>query len=366
MNEKERFFRYLMFEKTDRAPNMEMGVWPETFERWWDEGLPRRVDDLFKLSEYHGLDRSFNCDWIDINNGIHPDPEYRIVEEHDDWEIHENNIGMKFKRTKTNPTIPQYLSFPVSGMSDYERLESLLDPNESGRYPAYYEEDVAARASREEVRGISFVGLFGFARELMGLTGYCEAIYEQPELVDRILDDRVEMAKILYRRALSAHSIDYVQMWEDMAYKSGPFLSPVFMQDKMVERYRVICDVFRGGGVRLIMMDCDGDVEKVIPIVKKGGMEGIYPCEIAAGSDPVKLRKMFPGFALMGGIDKRALAGNGREGAKSELRRIQPVVKDGGYIPFIDHFIPPDISYDTFVYYTKLKSDLMANPGMTI
>jgi len=49
---------------------MELGVWPETIERWHSEGLAWWVDDLFQLSDHFGMDKSFNCDWMHINNCV--------------------------------------------------------------------------------------------------------------------------------------------------------------------------------------------------------------------------------------------------------------------------------------------------------
>ena len=366
MNERERFINCMKFGKIDRVPNMELGVWPETLARWRHEGMPWWVGNLFQLSDYFRMDKSFNCDWMHINDRLFPDQEFHVVESGPEWEIVESNIGMKYKRGFSNASIPQYFRFPVETMADYRKIEGLLDPGDPGRYSGDFGEDLAHRTMRGEVRGINFCGLFGFGREIMGLENFCMAIYDEPELVGAILDGRVKMAGDLYKRVLAEQGIDFVQMWEDMAYKSGPLVSPGFMEKEMVDRYIEIIDVFRKGGVRLVMMDCDGNVEKMVPIIKKAGMDGIYPCEIAAGSDPVRLRKMFPGVGLAGGVDKRALASGGPEGAKSELRRLQPLIKDGGFIPYIDHFIPPDISYDTFCFYCALKADLLANPDMKI
>ena len=359
MNQRERYIKCLKFETTDRIPNMEMGLWPETITRWHHEGLPLWVENMFQLSDYCKLDKSFNNDWLPINNDIHPGQPFRIVEDKPEWHIVENAIGLRYKQGKQNASIPQYLNFPVKDMADYERILPLLDPNDPGRYSENFDEVLSNMTMRGEIRGIHFTALFGFPREIMGLENYCMAIYEQPELTERILDDRVRMASALYKRILAGRQLDFVQIWEDMAYKSGPLVSPGFMESCMVERYKEICRIFREGGVKLIMMDCDGNIEKIMPIIQKAGIDGIYPCEIAAGSDPVKLRKKYPNIALMGGVDKRVLAFEGKEGAKNELRRLQPLIKEGGFIPFIDHFIPPDISYETFLYYIQLKSELM-------
>ena len=366
MNQRDRYIHCLTFNKVDRVPNMELGVWPETIERWHAEGLPWWVGNLFQLSDYFGMDKSFNCDWMHINNLVYPEPESRVVEESDEWVIIEDTIGNRLRRGRKNASIPQFLRFAVADMADYERLQPFLDPASPGRYAEDFDADLRGRTYREEVRGVNFCGLFGFGREMMGLEDFCIAMYDDLPLVERMLDGRVEMARTLYKRVFDQNGLDYVQMWEDMAYKTGPLVSPDFMRRHMLERYREIIDIFRRGGVRLIMMDCDGNLDHIAPIVMESGMNGVYPCEIAAGADPVRLRKMFPGLALSGGVDKRILAQDGKDGVLHELRRLQPLIREGAFVPYIDHFIPPDIPYDTFCYYMERKRALLDNPGMRL
>jgi len=366
MNQRERFINCLTHKPIDRIPNMELGVWPETIERWQGEGLAWWAANLFQLSDHVGMDKSFNCDWMHINNRIWPEQALRSVEDGGEWEILEDDVGTRMRRGKKFASIPQYLKFPVACPDDYDRLAPNLDPSTPERYAPDYDADMFGRGVRGELRGVNFCGLFGFPRELMGLEGYSMAQYDYPGLVERMLDDRVDMAARLYSRAFENNDVDYVQIWEDMAYKCASLVSPAFIERHMAPRYKEITDAFRKGGVRLIMMDCDGSVDEIVPLLGRSGIDGIYPCEIAAGADPLKLRKMAPGMPLMGGVDKRALAGDGREGARSELRRLQPLIRDGAFIPYIDHFIPPDISYDTFCYYLELKGELLANPNARI
>ena len=63
----------------------------------------------------------------------------------------------------------------------------------------------------------------------------------------------------------------------------------------------------------------------------------------------------------MGGLDKRAIA-SGREGVDSELRRVRPVLEKGAYIPMLDHFVPPDVSYQTYLYYVERRRELLSRP----
>jgi hypothetical protein len=87
---------------------MELGIWPETIERWHGEGLAWWVTDLFQLSDYFGMDKSFNCDWMHINNRVWPAQELRPVEDGGEWEILEDAIGTRLKKGKKFASIPQY------------------------------------------------------------------------------------------------------------------------------------------------------------------------------------------------------------------------------------------------------------------
>ena len=60
---------------------MEMGLWPETLEHWHHEGLPNWVTSIRHLEDYLRLDRSFNVNWLPINNEIDPPSEERALEE---------------------------------------------------------------------------------------------------------------------------------------------------------------------------------------------------------------------------------------------------------------------------------------------
>ncbi len=45
----------------------------------------------------------------------------------------------------------------------------------------------------------------------------------------------------------------------------------------------------------------------------------------------------------------------------AELRRLQPLVQEGGFIPELDHFVPPDVSFQDYVYYCNRRRELFAS-----
>jgi uroporphyrinogen decarboxylase len=137
-------------------------------------------------------------------------------------------------------------------------------------------------------------------------------------------------------------------------------ISPKLVRQYMLPAYCELVEFLRAGGVRLIMVDTDGRVEDLLPIFLEAGIDGTHPCEIAAGSDPLKLRRNHPRCTLIGGLDKRAIA-SGREGVDVGLERVRPLLEEGAYVPLLDHFVPPDVSFSTYLYYVERRRELLGN-----
>jgi len=359
MTERERFLKYMKFQPVDRIPLMEMGVWPETLERWYREGLPKWVTSFRNLEDYLCLDRSFNVNWLPINCEIYPPFETKILEETDEQQVISDGAGVVYRQQKRHRTIPNYIRFPVENEADYEKLLPRLNGRDVGRYSEDFDEDLHWRLERGEIIGANFRCFFGFPRGLMGVENWCMAFYDQPQLVRRIISDRLQFAKDLLERVLATGALNFVQIWEDMSYKTASLISMQFVREFMLPAYQELVAYLREGGVKIIMVDTDGRVEELLPIFLEAGMDGTHPCEVAAGSDPVLLRCKFPQAALIGGLDKRAIA-NGRDGVNAELRRIQLLLKEGAYIPLLDHFVPPDVSYQTYLYYVERRRELLS------
>ena len=83
------------------------------------------------------------------------------------------------------------------------------------------------------------------------------------------------------------------------------------------------------------------------------------PVEVAAGNDIVKFREKYgKKMAYRGGIDKRAIAAGGRIMEEEVMRVVPPLLKDGGFIPSCDHGVPPDISWQNYIEYSRLLAKL--------
>ncbi len=87
-------------------------------------------------------------------------------------------------------------------------------------------------------------------------------------------------------------------------------------------------------------------------------MTSCDPIEVAAHNDIVAFRRQFGHrMAYSGGVDKRCIA-RGGSAIRDELKRLEPVMRDGGYIPSCDHGVPPDVSWPNFVEYGRLLAQM--------
>jgi uroporphyrinogen decarboxylase len=196
-------------------------------------------------------------------------------------------------------------------------------------------------------------------REWMGPEGLLYAFMDRPTLVHEMLEFYTSFLEQLLDRALRDVDIDYVSFSEDMAYKGGPFLSPTMFREFFFPRYYRLARLIRDHGVETFAVDSDGYPEPLVPLLLHAGVNCIHPCEVAAGMDVVELRKEYgTDLRLWCGIDKRALS-QGEAAIDAELEaRIPPMLETGGYIPQIDHSVPPDVPYENFCHYWERLREL--------
>jgi uroporphyrinogen decarboxylase len=65
----------------------------------------------------------------------------------------------------------------------------------------------------------------------------------------------------------------------------------------------------------------------------------------------------------MGGIPKSEIA-KGRARIEEILQPVEAVLKAGGFVPFGDHFIPPDVSFEEFSYYRRRLNEMIDRQGV--
>jgi uroporphyrinogen decarboxylase len=202
-------------------------------------------------------------------------------------------------------------------------------------------------------------GYFGVLREWTGVERLLYMFYDDPGLVEDMMDHVLYLDLEIAKWVVKDLRIDVVRFWEDMAFKSGTLISPDMIRKYMLPRYRQITDFLHSQGIDILHADSDGNIDELIPLWLEVGVNFPCPLEVAAGMDAVALRKKYGKDIILGGnIDKRVFA-RGKDAIKKEvMSKVPYLVESGGYFPSLDHAVPPDISLDGFRYYIDLLREI--------
>lgn len=375
MDTREKFIAAMSGQPGAPLPKWEYGYWGGAVREWIQDGLAYASDlpeDLgeggsvraeamgYKKGGYvdqtiHtllGLDAHQRR--VPVDNFIYPRFEEQIVEDQGDSVIVRDGWGVLRQKKKDQSSLERFISGPVRSWQDWEQLKERLQPDTPGRFPDNWETLVKEYQERDYPLVLGGgQGFFGSIRYLLGEIEALTGLIKMPDLVHAINDHLCDLWIGLAEKVLQDIQPDLFLIWEDMCYKNGPLISPDMVGEFMVPYYRRLCAFLVDSGVGIIHVDTDGDAWKILPHLMEGGMTGTFPLEVNANMDAAALRESFPTLQLIGGVDKMALF-KGREAIDHELeKRIWPTLQKGGFIPTIDHLVPPGVPWDDFRYYRE-------------
>ncbi len=366
----ERFHACMDYQPVDRVPNHEVGVWAQTKQRWRDEGLA--TDDM-SWDWFVGEPR-WDMDpreYIDVRADMVPAYEEKVVRREGETEIIQRSNGVISKALVTGTvdgmrmSMDEYISFPVNTAADFQELKKRFRPSSPCRYPAYWQQFLMPAWQQRQHplilgKNCAIQGYYWRAREWMGTENLSYGWYDEPELMHEMMEFITDFTIEVTRPILEAGvKPDYVFINEDLSMKTGPLLSPSTYVEFILPELKKLVAFLKGHGVRWVVIDTDGNPELVLPHFLDAGVDGIWPLERASDMDPIRLRQKFGrDLRLWGGVDKRELAKD-FAAIDTHLRTLQPLVAEGGFIPTVDHLVPPDVSLANFEHYMRRKHQLL-------
>ena len=350
------FLETCRFGRPARAFRWEVcAAWQTTIERWRSEGLPEGV----------GLEEHFGMDWhagflnfqgeTGIATGFTSSPymppfpvEVLGEDEHTQTVRNADGIVMRSMKVRPETSMPQFLEFPVRNRADWRHVrDEHLQLRPELRFPADWSALEQRFRERDFPLGMPITGAFGHPRNLMGDDRLLVTYYDDPRLIHEIQEHWVELYCRMVDEITAHLSLDYVLLWEDMAFKTAPLISPALFREFMLPYYKRVVSHIRSKGIELVFVDTDGNFEVLIPLFLEAGINGFFPFERAAGMDPVRLRREWGhAFCTFGGIDKREIARDRDAITRAIDATVPALLEHGGYVPMLDHSAPPDIPLD--------------------
>ncbi|NLH99192.1 MAG: hypothetical protein GX446_06835 [Chthonomonadales bacterium] len=345
----ERVVRCLLGQPVDHVPygvGIGWAPWGETLERWRAETGRGDLNPACEL----GFEPSFAIPAF--HAGIFPPFAPEVLDQDDRFIVHRDERGIVMRNRRDGHSMPEFLRHPVASAEDWQILKAeRLDPTTPGRFMQDWRafRDHIERTGEAVQVGWFPYGVFGTARDLMGVEALLYAMHDEPDLVRDMMDHLTGLWLVLWAQVADEVPIDHIHIWEDMSGRDGPLISPRMVRRFMMPCYDRIVAFARERHVPIVSVDTDGDCSLLTPIFMEHGITMMFPFEVQAGNDIEEVRRSYPSLGIVGGLDKRALAAD-RHAVKEQIEIARRMVVHGRYIPGFDHLIPPDVPWDNFVY----------------
>lgn len=388
MNSREIFLNILNFEKCPRTLKWEFGFWGGTIKRWRNEGYKEKIkfprDILygefingpgiqFPMPSYDenvlfatDLKEKFNLD-----NGPAPFPfnwfycprfEKEILEETQEKVKYVGSDGITRIAFRDERSMPLWVGHPIRNEADWEKIkeEKLNILNFNERFTVKDIKSTVKKLKNRDYPLILYgspIGFFGILRFMIGEENLYFWYYDKPDFIRKIVEYLCEFWLNIAEELTSMIDFDYNYFFEDIAYNNSSLISPSIFREFMMPYYKRLIDFAKSKGVKHSIVDSDGFIEELIPLFIECGISGMLPFEIRAGNNIERIRDKYPKFQILGGIDKIAL--ESKETIDLELEKAKRMISLGGYIPYIDHAVPPNISWDNFKYYRNKLNEII-------
>jgi uroporphyrinogen-III decarboxylase len=310
---------------------------------------------------------AFDWDYVPVitcggATGVFGGPPPVVIEETDEILIRRDEMGRLTKLIKSAATIPLPMDHPVQDMDSWLKIKPLFTFREER-----IDQDAIARARAAQEQGTLVVayipGGFDIPRELMGEELSCMAYYEQPELMQDIIDTMKDTSLRVLERVTDTLVIDQLSVHEDLAGKAGPMIGPAQIESFIKPYFASVWDLVHSRGTNIFDMDSDGNMWRVLDSFIGCGLNSMHPMEPAAGMDVVEVRKRYGSkLAIRGGIDKHVLRTD-KAAIRAELEyKLQPMMREGGIAFGLDHRIPNGTSIENYRYYVDLGREILGLP----
>jgi len=259
----------------------------------------------------------------------------------------------------------QPMGHPLAGAS-LDEVHAYPWPDPAWMDVSHIRQEAAAFGGEYAILGGDWSPFWHDLIDLLGMENMYLAMYDQPELVDAVLEHVVDYYAAVSRNIFdaAADAIDIFFIGNDFGSQRGPLLSEAMFRRFILPHLEGLVRLGHDYGLK-VMMHCCGGFAELIPAMIEIGLDGLHalqPC--CAGMEPARLKREFGHKILLNGaIDSHHVLIEGtpelvREKTRETLEIMKP---GGGYVAGASH--------DTILEETPLENvvamfDAVAEFGM--
>lgn len=190
----------------------------------------------------------------------------------------------------------------------------------------------------------------------LGLEYFSYALYDHRDWLEAALDQ----AERFNQRGLEImlrKGVDLVTIDGDVAYKTGPMISPAMLREIWFERTRDTVQMIKEAGAR-IMYHTDGKVDSILPMLVEMGVDCFHGCEKMA-NDLGELKARFGNdITLIGNFDHAEMTFGSPDLIASTTREMLATGTPGGhYVPDVNTMVPAECPAENYAAFINTIRD---------
>lgn len=191
--------------------------------------------------------------------------------------------------------------------------------------------------------------IFTLAWMLMGFNNFAMSLIIDENLVGDVFRKLAEIQLSALDRILSLSNVGAVWVVDDVAFGTGPMISPKALNDHVFTWYAQIAKKCHAKGAPLIMHS-DGDMRQLIPSLIEIGLDALHPIDPNC-MDIREIRKEYgQDLCLIGNVSNELL----RSGTPEEVRiTVKALLKDlapgGGFCLGSGNSVPDWAKFENFM-----------------
>ena len=360
MTSRERVARTLARQVPDRVPIYDK-FWFETDRSYREQlGLaPARAAGASKFDWDNAPSAQPQTLWdyfdMDIVEVAWPDFRLRLVEpeileETDTWITQRDGNQAVLRWWKHKMGTPEHVGFGIDTPDKWARVKPFLTPHRDR--VRWDEFRPPYRRARTADRYVCFctVEPFEMVKDVLGHEIMLKAMIKQPDWIHDIFDAYTTIAIEMFRIVeADGMTCDGAWVYGDMAYNTGPFMSPDHYREFLKPCHKRMFEEFHRRDMPVIFHS-DGDLRMVLDDLIDAGADAINPVEAKANMD---LRELAPAYGkrlgFVGNIDVRVLLGNDLDQVREEVRaKLAAAMPYHALIYHSDHSVPPGVRLETY------------------
>jgi len=312
--------------KASYVPHMELGVHPHIKQRFIGRPIVTLADDI---EFWHKA----GYDYTKLQPGV-------------DFNPAKIGAGKKALTFSQDGTVDRTWASESQGIvTTDQEFESYVFPKTSDFEYTKFEQ---VRALLPEGMGVigQYGDIFTMTWEMMGLETFSMALFENPDLVERLNTTLGDLVLSMFESFAQSDAVDAIWYSDDIAYVNSLLVSPEVLDLYFFPWLKKIGDLAHAANKPLIY-HTDGILYDVFDRIIDCGVDAIHPIEPKAMDINQVKARYGDKLALIGNIDMHLLALGTREQVREEVRqRIRDLAPGGGYAvganPGVAYYVRPE------------------------